>query len=267
MKNQIVTVEKPTSKITEAQNPFVSAIRSVKNDVVFLVGKNTQEEVENWVKTLTNNDQVRVEISQYIPDLSQQTEDESNPYGKDFNLTSRLEGHDNAIPQREFKTLVGWVGFMKNSYLKKEFLSLGNVLDGRYISLQEVYIPASELKIPDTQGNTRGLDIYGNVVLEPIINPNTNYLQLIDNKGKIEPVFRTVHLALSPFTPTPKPKVVEVVSGFDGQKKLMNRKTQEYQTWLNQFAPSGNPITDISNQVNQEDDKHLLLQEVDMTTE
>lgn len=183
----------------------------------------TQAEVDTFINSLTNNDFAVVELKQEVPN-------ESAPANSDdiFSIANRLEGHDNAIPVKEFRTLMGWFNFTSTAFKKAGF-EIGKEVAG--YTLKEVYVPITKL---DTKW---GLDVKGNITQEPIINPKAQQVLLYTVEGEDTqmPLFRKVDVAKGEYKSTPKPTYVDVDADFSGSKKAGGRKTPEYQAWLNQL--------------------------------
>lgn len=183
----------------------------------------TPAEVDEFINSLGNNDFAVVELKQEVPN-------ESAPVNSNdiFSIANRLEGHDNAIPVKETRTLMGWFNFTSTAFKKAGF-KIGEEVTG--YTLTEEYVPITKL---DTKW---GLDVKGNVTQEPVINPRTQQVLLYDVKGEDVqmPLFRKVAAKKGEYVATTKPTYVDTMDDFSGTKKVSGKKTPEYQEFLNQL--------------------------------
>jgi hypothetical protein len=207
------------------ENPKINRVLTKKGNF------NIQADLD--LEEIAEGELITVEITQVVPNPA-------NTKNDFLSLGFRLQGHEKAIEIKENKTLNVWLQLTKQAFEKTEW-EIGDEIEN--YTLKEEYIPFNQLST-----TTNSLDKEGNVTINPVINPFGNELLLYpvptsNTDGEIlkvdeYPMFRYVYMTKGTYTPVVKPNYTNSVPMFEGKVKgADNRKTKEYQKWLNGFVP------------------------------
>lgn len=198
----------------------VKIVRALSSDRTQIC--QTEEELTAYLETLEDGDTLTLELKQEVP----------RPEATDvWDDAFRMQGHAKWGEVKENKTLVGWKNFAKLGFVKSG-LKIGQEING--YTLRESYVPIFNLAV------NSGLDKVGNVTDTPNVVKDTNEVLLYptsDKEGSINvPLFRQVTLVSGNYIPSTLQKWKEKLPAFTGiMRGPNNRKTPEYQTYLNEL--------------------------------